>query len=184
MVLNLANRITLTRIAFIVPILALLYFPNPFTCWLAAFLFAIASLTDWLDGHIARRDKLISSFGKFLDPLADKLLVVSVLIVFVDLGWVPSWVTIIIVVREMAVTGLRAMAIDEGLVIAADKYGKLKTIMQLVAIGPLIVHYPFWGIDPQPIGNILLYIAMVLTVFSGANYFYAFYKHWKQQDAV
>ena len=182
--LNLANRITLARIVFVVPVLVLLHFEGPVTCWLAAILFAVASATDLLDGHIARRENMVTSLGKFLDPLADKLLVGSVLIMFVDLGWVPAWITIVIIMREMAVTGLRAMAVDEGVVLAADKYGKLKTIMQGLALVPLIVHYPFWGMDPQPLGNFLLYIALILTVFSGLNYFHAFYVHWRNKDAA
>jgi CDP-diacylglycerol--glycerol-3-phosphate 3-phosphatidyltransferase len=178
MIINLANQITLTRIFFVVPVIVLLHFPNQFTCWIAAILFAVASVTDFLDGHIARRDNLVSSLGKFLDPLADKLLICSTLIMFTGLGWVPAWVTLVIVVREIAVTGLRAMAVDEGIVLAADKYGKLKTTIQSLAIVPLTVHYPFWGLDPQPVGKFLLYIALILTVFSGVNYFYAFYKQW------
>ena len=111
---NLANQLTLARIFFVVPIILLLYFPGKITCFLAAVLFGIASLTDFLDGHIARKGNMVTSFGKFLDPLADKLLICSILIMFVELGWVPAWVTIIIIGRELAVTGLRAMALDEG----------------------------------------------------------------------
>ncbi len=180
--INLANQITLTRIFFVLPILVLLSFPGRLTCWLAALLFIVASATDYLDGHIARRDNMVSSLGKFLDPLADKLLICTTLIMFTGLEWVPAWVTIIIVVRELAVTGLRAMAVDEGIVLAADKYGKIKTLLQSVAIVPLIVHYPLWGFDPQPLGKFLLYIALVLTVFSGANYFHVFYKYWRDKE--
>ena len=128
---NLANQLTLARIFFVVPIVLLLYFPGRLTCFLATLLFGIASLTDYLDGHIARKSNMVTSFGKFLDPLADKLLICSILIMFVELRWIPGWVTIIIIVRELAVTGLRAMAADEGVVIAADKYGKIKTVMQI-----------------------------------------------------
>jgi CDP-diacylglycerol--glycerol-3-phosphate 3-phosphatidyltransferase len=183
MFLTLANKITLARIGLIVPVLILLQYPSRINCVIACALFAVASVTDWLDGYIARRDKQISSLGKFLDPLADKLLVGSVLIVLVGLGWTQSWIVIIIIMREIAVTGLRAIASDEGLVIAADKYGKLKTIIQLVAIGPMIFHYPLWGINIELIGNILLYIALALTVFSGINYFYAFFMHWHDKCA-
>ena len=180
--LNLANRITLARIVFVLPVLALLHFANPIACWLAAVLFTIASLTDLLDGHIARRDNTVTSLGKLLDPLADKLLVCSVLVMLVDLGWVPAWITIVIIMREMAVTSLRTMAMDEGVVLAADKYGKLKTIVQVVALVPVIVHYPFWLIDPQVLGKFLLYIALILTVFSGLNYFHTFYLRWRSKE--
>lgn len=176
--LNLANRITLGRIVAIIPILILLYFPGVITCWVATVLFIVASFSDLLDGYIARRSAQVTNFGKFLDPLADKLLICSVLIEMVGLGWVPAWIAVVIVVRELAVTGLRAVAADEGVVIAADRYGKWKTVLQLVALGPLIVHYPFWGIDPHFIGIFLLYIALLLTVGSGVNYFYSFYKDW------
>ena len=106
---NLANQLTLARIFFVVPIILLLYFPGKITCFLAAVLFGIASLTDFLDGHIARKGNMVTSFGKFLDPLADKLLICSILIMFVELGWVPAWVTVVIIGRELAVTGLRAI---------------------------------------------------------------------------
>ena len=178
---NLANRLTLARIFFVFPIVLLLYFPGKVTCLLAAMLFGIASVTDFLDGHIARRSNMVTSFGKFLDPLADKLLICSILIMFVELRWVPAWVTILIIVRELAVTGLRAMAMDEGVVIAADKYGKIKTVMQIVAIIPLLIHYPFFDIDVYLVGKILLYIALVLTIFSGLNYFYRFYGIWQEE---
>lgn len=174
--MNLANKLTFARLCMTPVVVMLLYFEGPIMCWVATLAFIFASITDWADGYIARRDNLITSFGKFLDPLADKVLICSVLIMFVHLGWVPAWVTIIIVCRELVVTGLRAMAIDEGMVIAADNFGKIKTVLQIVAIIPLIIHYPFWGIDPQPVGKILLYIALALAVFSGFNYIWAFYR--------
>ena len=159
---NLANQLTLARIFFVVPIILLLYFPGKITCFLAAVLFGIASLTDFLDGHIARKGNMVTSFGKFLDPLADKLLICSILIMFVELGWVPAWVTVVI--------------------IAADKYGKVKTVMQIIAIIPLLLHYPLLGVNVHLIGNFLLYIALVLTIFSGLNYFYKFYGIWREND--
>ena len=179
---NLANRITLARIFFVVPIVALLYVNGVWASWIAALLFMAASFTDYLDGHIARRGNMVTSFGKFLDPLADKLLICSILIMFVEMGRVPAWITIIIVGRELAVTGLRAMAIDEGVVIAADKYGKLKTVLQIVAIVPLLAHYPVFGIDVRFIGMVCLYVALAMTVFSGVNYFYGFYEHWRAKE--
>lgn len=173
---NLANKLTFLRILMAPIVVVLLYFEGPAMCWFATCAFIFASITDWADGYIARRENMVTSFGKFLDPLADKVLICSVLIMFVHLGWVPAWVTIIIVCRELVVTGLRAMAIDEGIVLAADKFGKAKTILQIVAIVPLLIHYPFWGFNPQPLGEALLYLALVLAVFSGFNYTYSFYK--------
>lgn len=157
-------------------VVTLLYFEGPVVCLIAAGAFIFASLTDWVDGYIARRENLVTSFGKFLDPLADKVLICSVLIMFVELDWAPAWVTITIVCRELIVTGLRAMAIDEGIVLAADRYGKAKTILQILAIIPLLLHYPFFGFDVQLLGKILLYMALVLAVFSGAKYLYDFYR--------
>lgn len=174
---NLANKITLLRMFMAPVVVVLLYYQGPVVCLVAAGAFVFASLTDWVDGYIARRENMVTSFGKFLDPLADKVLICSVLIMFVQLNWVPAWVTVVMVCRELIVTGLRAMAIDEGIVLAADRYGKAKTILQILAIVPLLVHYPLFGFDVQYIGKILLYIALVLAVFSGANYLYDFYKN-------
>ncbi len=173
--LNLANKITILRIFALVPVVLLLSFPSPITCFLATLIFALACISDMLDGYIARKSQLITNLGKFLDPLADKLLIIAVCVVLVELAWIPAWVTIIITIRELAVTGLRAVAADEGIVIAADKYGKLKTIFQMVALGPLMFHYPLFGINFNPLGYLLLAIALVLTVYSGIRYFYNFY---------
>lgn len=167
---NLANNLTLARIAVVPVIVAFLYFPGKISCLLAAFIFAFAALTDLFDGFVARKYKLVTNMGKFLDPLADKLLVSSVLIMLVRLDWVEAWIAVIIICRETTITGLRAIASDLGEVIAADKYGKLKTILQLLALFPLILHYPLYGFDPIPTGDILLYAALALTVLSGANY--------------
>lgn len=174
---NLANKITLLRILMVPLVVMLLCFQGPVFCTLAALAFIFAAITDWLDGYIARRHNLVSSMGKFLDPLADKVLICSVLIMFVELGWAPAWVVIIIVCRELVVTGLRALAIDEGIVLAADRFGKAKTVLQIVAIVPLMLHYPIFGITLWPLGEFLLYVAMILAVFSAANYLYYFYRH-------
>lgn len=174
---NLANKITLLRMLLVPIVVVLLYYEGRVACLVATAAFIVASLTDWVDGYIARRENMVTSFGKFLDPLADKVLICSVLIMFVELNWIPAWVAIVIVCRELFITGLRAIAIDEGIVLAADKFGKAKTVLQIVAIVPLMVHYPLLGFDPQPLGKILLYIALVLAVFSGFNYTYGFYRN-------
>ncbi len=179
--LNLANKITLLRILMTPLVVLLLYFEGPVVCILATLVFIFASLTDWADGYIARRSNMVTSMGKFLDPLADKVLICSVLIMFVNLGWAPAWVVIIIVCRELVVTGLRAIAIDEGIVLAADKFGKAKTVLQIFAIVPLTLHYPLWGTDLQPLGLALLYAALVLAIVSGSNYCYDFYRNTRKQ---
>ncbi len=177
-VFNLANSLTLARIVAAPFMVLLLYIPNQFVCWLAALLFVAASVTDIFDGIVARRQGRITTLGKFLDPLADKLLITSVLVMLVHLGWAPAWVAVLIICRELAVTGMRAVAAEKGEVIAADRYGKLKTIVQIVALTPLILHYPVFGLDAALIGTFLLYIALLLTLFSGGNYLYNFYKNW------
>lgn len=186
MPLNLANMLTMARI-FAVPVLVLLLslehsYHTEFLAYLSSGLFILASLTDMADGYIARRQNLITNLGKFLDPLADKLLISSVLIMLVDLGWVDAWIVVVIICREIAVTGMRGVAADKGVVIAADRYGKMKTIAQSIALVPLLAHYPIMGFDPVPIGTAILYVALALTVFSGGNYLYSFYKNWLQAE--
>ena len=140
---------------------------------LATIIFIVASFTDWLDGYIARRDNLVTNFGKFADPLADKLLVASALIVLIELGLAPAWVVAIIISRELAVTGLRLLLVEEGgTVLAAAWPGKIKTVTQFLAVIFLLVNdFPFaWtGI---PIGQILLYVSLIATIYSGYDYFY------------
>jgi CDP-diacylglycerol---glycerol-3-phosphate 3-phosphatidyltransferase len=179
---NLANNITLVRIFAIPVLVVLLYFPSRLTNLAAMLLFIAAALTDLVDGVIARRYNLVTTVGKFLDPLADKLLVASVLIMLVHLERAPAWIVILIISREIAVTGLRAMAADQGLVIAADKYGKLKTIFQIVALCPLVLYNTWFGFDPMPLGTLLLYAALVLALFSGSNYMLNFYRFWSDQS--
>ncbi len=173
--LNIANNLTLARILAVPFLILLLYFPGRLTCLLAMLLFILASLTDLFDGFFARKYNLVTSLGKFLDPLADKLLIISVLIMLVQTGWLEAWIVIIIVGRETTVTGLRAIAAEKGQVIAADRYGKLKTIFQVLAICPLILHYNWWGFNPAPLGNLLILVALILTVFSGGNYLFRFF---------
>ncbi|GHV54434.1 CDP-diacylglycerol--glycerol-3-phosphate 3-phosphatidyltransferase [Deltaproteobacteria bacterium] len=182
--LNLPNKITLSRILIVPIIILLLYYANKITCLFACICFIIASATDLIDGIIARRTNMVTRFGKFLDPLADKVLISSVLIMLVYLHdpdgtpWVHAWIAIVVICRELLITGLRAIAADNGVVIAADRFGKWKTILQSCALAPLILHYPWFGLNPVPLGQFLLYIAVALTVFSGANYLYTFHRHW------
>jgi len=173
---NRANQLTLLRIFAVPFIVLLLYFPNRLTCFVATIVFVLASFTDFLDGFLARRYNLTSNLGKFLDPLADKLLIMSALVMLSYLRWVPAWVSVVIIGREILVTGLRGIAAEKGIVISADKYGKLKTVFQIIAICPLIFHYPIKGFDINMWGMILLYIALILTLFSGINYMNKFLK--------
>ncbi|MDP2848047.1 MAG: CDP-diacylglycerol--glycerol-3-phosphate 3-phosphatidyltransferase [Humidesulfovibrio sp.] len=186
MTLNLANMLTLARVFAVPVIVVLLYLEQAFQTVLLAYVsagvFALASLTDMADGYIARRQNLITNLGKFLDPLADKLLISSVLIMLVELGWVAGWIVVVIICRELAVTGMRGVAADKGVVIAADHFGKMKTIAQSLALVPLLAHYPILGLDVALIGTVVLYVALALTVFSGGNYLYNFYKNWLQAE--
>lgn len=175
---NLPNNLTLSRIFLVPLILWFLSLGNRWSCFVAAVLFCVAAITDLFDGYLARKANQVTSFGKFLDPLADKVLVCSVLIMLVELGWVPAWVAIVIICRDIMVTGLRAIAADEGVVIAADTFGKVKTVMQLVALIPLVLHHPWLGVNVHFWGTLVLYVAVVLTVYSGGNYFYRFYRSW------
>ena len=176
--LTLPDKLTLLRILLIPVIIVLLHFPSQAMCLAALACFIVASITDFLDGFIARRYNLVSNFGKFLDPLADKLLVVSVLVMFVHLSWVQGWIVIVIIGREILVTGLRSLALEAGLVLAADRYGKIKTVLQILAVCLLMLHYPVWGFDPVPPGQIVLYMALIMTVFSGGNYLWNVWSRW------
>ncbi len=173
--MNLANKITVLRIALVFPVLLFLAFPSPLFCFISAILFTIAAISDILDGYYARRDKTVSTLGKFLDPLADKLLICSTFIMLTAHGWIPAWISILIIMREFTITGLRAIASDEGIVIAADKYGKLKTIFQIVALIPIMIHYPIFGLNIASLGYFILAIALVLTLYSGFRYLQSFY---------
>ncbi|QLA16169.1 CDP-diacylglycerol--glycerol-3-phosphate 3-phosphatidyltransferase [Desulfolutivibrio sulfoxidireducens] len=175
MLFNAANNLTLARVAVVPVLVVMLSFPGRLMCLAAMLLFIVAAITDIFDGYIARRFNLVTTMGKFLDPLADKLLVASVLVMLAGQGFIPAWVAVVIICREIAVTGLRAVAADMGVIIAADAFGKLKTVLQAVALCPLILHYSWYGLDPAPFGMVLLYVALVLTVGSGVNYFFNFH---------
>ncbi|MBW1989427.1 MAG: CDP-diacylglycerol--glycerol-3-phosphate 3-phosphatidyltransferase [Deltaproteobacteria bacterium] len=169
------NNLTLYRMYAVPAVVLLLIWPNRVFLWIAAALFALAAITDGLDGYYARRWGLVSNLGKFLDPLADKLMVASALIMLTANGWVPGWVTTLIVGREIAVTGLRGIGAEKGVVIAAEKLGKWKMGFQIAALIPLLIHYPYFGVDFHAVGMALLLIALVLTLWSGVAYFKNFF---------
>jgi CDP-diacylglycerol--glycerol-3-phosphate 3-phosphatidyltransferase len=144
----------------------------PWTQVVGAIIFAVASITDFADGQIARRQHLVTNFGKFADPLADKMLVMTAFIILVSLGKVPAWVAAIIVCRELAVTGLRLIVVEnDGEVIAAAMPGKIKTMTQMLSIIFLFLNDVFFAAVNIPIGEILLYICLFFTVYSGIDYF-------------
>jgi CDP-diacylglycerol--glycerol-3-phosphate 3-phosphatidyltransferase len=181
---NIPNILTLLRIAAIPLLVVILFSPSREAGFWAAALFALASVTDWLDGYLARRMGIVTVFGKFLDPIADKLLVMAALIMILPFDRVPAWMVLVILGREIIITGLRGIASSEGIVIAASDLGKFKTIFQLVAILGLLLHYDyrwFFGIEHQYLvvnmhnfGMFYLWIATVITVWSGIDYLYRF----------
>jgi CDP-diacylglycerol--glycerol-3-phosphate 3-phosphatidyltransferase len=168
---NLPNTLSTMRLVLIPAVVICLYFPGRLGSFLAALFFGLAAITDLLDGFYARRYKVVTPLGKFLDPLADKLLVSATMIMLVALGRIPAWIVILIVGREMAVTGLRGIAVIEGKVIEASSLGKYKTIFQSVALICLSLHYRYLKVDFHAVGMIFLWGALILTMWSGWVYF-------------
>ncbi len=182
--LNLPNKITVSRI-LLIPIFMLFMLVDfnfgtvnllntdiETSHIIGGLIFIIASITDWLDGYIARKYELITNMGKFLDPLADKLLVSAAFIILVELGSAPSWIIIVIISREFAVTGLRLILAGGGEVVAANQLGKIKTVTQIIAIISLLFNNIYFESIGVPFGTIMLYIALFFTVWSGVDYFY------------
>lgn len=176
-VFNLPNAISMMRIGVIPPLFALLFSPGPVMSLAIAILFIAAALTDLLDGYIARRYQIVTTMGKFLDPIADKLIVNTAMILLIPIGRIPAWIVAIIIIRDFAVDGIRNIASSEGMVIQASPLGKRKTLCQIFAVSALMIHYPFIGADAHRIGMVILYIALILTVTSGFDYFFKFYRH-------
>lgn len=181
--MNLPNKITVSRILLIPLFMILMLVPFewgtirllgvdlPVTHLAGALLFIIASATDWVDGHLARKYNLVTNMGKFLDPLADKLLVSAALIILVDLNMASSWIVIIIISREFAITGLRLLLAGEGEVVAANMLGKIKTWTQIVAISALLLHNILFEMISFPFADLALWVAMFFTIWSGWDYF-------------
>lgn len=182
--MNIPNRITVSRI-LLIPVFVVIMMFNfgwgnitvfganmPVNHFVGALIFIVASVTDWVDGYYARKYNLVTNFGKFLDPLADKLLVSAALILLVELDLAPAWIVIIIISREFAVTGLRLILAGEGEVVAANQLGKIKTWAQIVAISSLLLHNTIFTLIGVPFDLITLYIALFFTIWSGWDYFY------------
>ncbi|MCL4441433.1 MAG: CDP-diacylglycerol--glycerol-3-phosphate 3-phosphatidyltransferase [Firmicutes bacterium] len=168
--MNLPNRLTLARMFLIPVFLAVVTLKIKYGDIIAAGVFVLAASTDGLDGYIARKNKQVTTLGKFMDPLADKLLVSAALIVLVELGKISAWVAVLIIGREFMVTGLRAIAAAEGVVISASKLGKWKTVTQIIAIVVMFlqnVTFQFLGFD---LGKIAMAVAVFFTIWSGVDY--------------
>jgi CDP-diacylglycerol--glycerol-3-phosphate 3-phosphatidyltransferase len=168
--LNLPTALTLSRIVLIPVFVYAVYLYPVF----GAFIFGIASITDFLDGYLARRSGDITKFGIILDPIADKFLVISALIVLVDMERLPAWIAIVIIVREFLVTGLRVVALSKDIVIAAELGGKVKTTLQIIAILCLILKKTIFGIDLYDIGFVLIWVSLILSLISGIRYTISF----------
>ena len=179
--MNLPNRLTLARIAAVPVFLILLLWQFPFHYFAALIIFVAASLTDLFDGRIARSRGLITDFGKFLDPIADKMLTTAALLGFINLGigFGTVWITVIVLIREFSVSSIRMIAAASGKVVAADKWGKIKTVMQMVGIIMALTFEEFISLFPSLLlvgtilriaYNIVLWFSAVLTVVSGINY--------------
>ncbi len=172
--MNTANKITISRIILIPVYMVLMYLETPWAVIAAGVLFIIASATDTLDGYIARKNNMVTDFGKFLDPLADKLLVLAALILFCDMGRIASWAVILVVSRELIITSFRTVAVMRNKVLGADVWGKLKTIFQLIALSAMHFEGLILGWLPKlPLAaavDVLFYISVFLTVLSGMNY--------------
>jgi CDP-diacylglycerol--glycerol-3-phosphate 3-phosphatidyltransferase len=185
-ILNLPNILTMARIAAIPLMASLLLSPSRCAGFWAAIVFALASITDWLDGYLARRMGIVTVFGKFLDPIADKLIVMAALIMILPFDRVPAWMVLVILGREIIITGLRGIASSEGIVIQASELGKFKTIFQIVAILGLVLHYdynwlfgiahPLITVNMHNVGMFYLWIATILTIWSGVDYLVRFVK--------
>ncbi len=170
--LNIPTILTLSRI-ILIPVFVFTVYQHPL---FGAIVFSIASITDLLDGYLARRSGEVTKFGIVFDPIADKFLVISALIVLVDMERLPAWITITIIVREFLVTGLRMVALSKDIIIPAELGGKLKTTTQIIAVLCLILMGSIFDIDLYDVGIVLIWIALVLSVSSGIQYTISFWR--------
>jgi len=169
--INLPTKITLLRILLVPFLLAFLIAPSRVNALMAALIFGAAPLTDWLDGHLARSTQQVTTLGKLLDPIADKILLAAGLIPLVGLGRVPAWMAAIMLIREFAVAGLREIAAAEQVIIHASPMAKAKTVLQIAAILLLILDYPLWPITFSTLGMGLLTLSLALSLASGVEYY-------------
>lgn len=170
--MNLPNKLTVIRVLAIPLFLIFLYISKGIFRFLPLLIFAAAAITDAVDGHIARRDNLVTDFGKFMDPLADKLLTTAAFIAFVEIGYLSSWVVILIISREFLISGFRTLAASKGITIAANPWGKIKTIFQMILIVVVLLNYTGYANFTTSWITPLVAIVVLLTVTSGATYIY------------
>lgn len=173
---NLPNTITLMRVGVVPFLFILLLEPGEFWSLILAVLFVIASITDFFDGYIARKYQMITTMGKFLDPIADKIIVNTAMIVMIPIGRIPAWIVAITIIRDLIVDVIRSIASSDGIYIQASIIGKQKTVTQIIAVTALMIHYSIFGINAHKVGTVILYIALFLTIYSGIDYFIKLYK--------
>lgn len=174
--MTVASLLTLSRILLVPVFMALILFDAPFGRVLGAVVFAVAALTDTVDGYLARRRNEVTRLGIFIDPLADKLLVSGALVTLVSIQLLSAWVTMIILAREFAVTGLRTLAAADGIVVAASRWGKLKTIAQIVMVVAVLLQMPG--------ARVAVWVAVLLTLYSGFDYFQKLFRHLKDSRTL
>jgi CDP-diacylglycerol---glycerol-3-phosphate 3-phosphatidyltransferase len=175
-IINLPNAITVLRIGILPVLFLVLLEPGEALSLTIAILFILAALTDLLDGYVARRYNIVTRIGKLLDPIADKIIMSTAMVLLIPIGRISAWVVAIMIMRDFAVEGLRNMAAAEGHVIEASPLGKYKTFCQIIAVSALIIHYPIYGIDPVNIGTAFIYVALAMSLWSGFDYLVKFYK--------
>lgn len=171
------NFLTMCRIGAVPGVVLLMLYPNRFCSFMAAILFSAAAITDYFDGFLARKQGMVSNFGKIMDPVADKLLMTAALIMLVSHGWAPGWMACIIIGREIAITGLRNFLVETDQDLSSSNLAKYKTGFQIAAIIPLLIHYPYFGLNFHGIGAVFLWGALVFTIWSGVDYFQKFRKY-------
>ena len=172
---NFPNTVTILRLGVIPVLFFLLYSPGPTGSLVIAILFVIAALADILDGYIARKYNVETVVGKFLDPIADKLIINTAMIMMIPINRIPAWIVAIIIIRDFVVDGVRSIASSDGLIIQASTIAKQKTLCQNFAVSALMIHYPFFGADAHAVGMVILYIALVMSIASGIDYLMKFY---------
>lgn len=181
-IINLPNAITMARLLIIPVLFFLLLSPDQFWSLVLAVIFILASLTDLLDGYIARKYQLVTTMGKFLDPIADKLVINTAMILMIPIGRIPAWMVAIIIIRDFVVDGIRTIATAEGVIIQASGWGKKKTLCQVFAVSALMIHYPFLGADAHVVGIVLLLLALILSIYSGLEYLLKFIREVVNRD--
>ena len=179
---NLPNTITLLRIGIVPFLFVLLSSPGEFWSLILAILFVIASITDVFDGYFARKYNLITTMGKFLDPIADKLIINTAMILMIPIGRIPAWIVAITIIRDLIVDVIRSIASSEGYYIQASSLGKQKTLAQNIAVTALMINFSIFGVNAHDVGMVILCIALFLTIYSGFDYFIKFYKTTLQKD--